>query len=158
LEKGIADPINYPDMLETDEYDNRSFHVAILEEGNIIAYGRLVLPCERYPIEKTNVLPECFDRETTVETSRAFVVKERRHSDVMWHLFNGGYNFCRANGFKHMLSFSNAIMYNGYRKRHVPFDYVGEPVYFHGHKSYPLVIRVEEESYDFTQKQQFAFA
>lgn len=153
LEKGIADPSKYPNKLETDEYDDRSLHVAVLEEGEMIAYARLVLPCDTFPIEQSNTLPPCFNREKTIESSRGLVVTSKRHSDVIWHLSNSVYALCRDNGFEHILSFSNAVMYNGYRKRNFPFDYVGEAVTFHGHKSFPLVIKVVPETVDFTKKE-----
>lgn len=152
LEKGIADADHYPHRMETDKFDNRSLHVAVFEDGDMIAYARLVLPCKQFPIEQSASLPQCFDREKTIESSRGLVVKSKRHSDVIWHLSNSIYEYCRESGFRHILSFSNSIMYNGYKKRDFPFDYVGDPVVFHGHKSYPLVIRVVEESLDFTRK------
>lgn len=155
VEKGIADPGKYPNKMETDEYDDKSLHVAVLDEyEEIIAYARLVLPCDVFPIERTNTLPSCFKRNTAVESSRGLVVKDKRHSDVIWHLSNSIYAFCRDNGFEHILSFSNSIMYNGYKKRDFPFEYVGEPVVFHGHKSFPLVIKVVHNNLDFTRKQQ----
>jgi N-acyl-L-homoserine lactone synthetase len=154
LEAKVADPALFPDGLETDEYDSRSLHLGLFEDGQIIAYGRFVMPCERYPIEKTNALPRCFERSTTLESSRAFVVKGRRRSDVVWHLFNEGYRFCAENGFEYILSFSNAAMFNGYRKRGVPFVYIGDAVDYHGHRSFPLVIRVEKGEKDFTKRVQ----
>ncbi len=153
VEKGIVDPKNYPTQMETDEYDDRSLHVGVFEGDEMIAYARLVLPCEMFPIERTNTLPKCFDREKTIESSRGLVVKEHRHSDVIWHMSNSIYEFCRENGFRHILSFSNAIMYNGYKKRDFPFEHVGDAVTFHGHKSFPLVIKVVENKLDFTRKQ-----
>jgi N-acyl-L-homoserine lactone synthetase len=150
----IAAATSYANHMETDEYDDNSIHLAITENDEFVGYTRLVLPCEKFPMERSNVLPSCFERSRSVETSRALVIKEKRHSDIVWHLFNSVYRFCQDIDFANILSFSNAVMYNGYKKRGVPFSYVGEPVLFHGQKSYPLVIAIHPGSYDFTQKQQ----
>lgn len=131
--------------METDEYDSHSTHVALTHHGNIVAYTRLILPCEEFPIEKSNVLCAEFDRLRTIETSRAFVVKEYRHSNTIWLLFNNIYRYCQEVGVESILSFSNAVMFNGFRKRKVPIRYIGDATYFCGHKSYPLIISVDKK-------------
>ena len=146
VEKGIAEATNYPNGREHDEYDPFSLHVALLQGDDIVAYTRLVLPCDEFPLERTNDIPShYFNRRYSVEVSRALIVKEYRRcaNNAIWHLFNSVYEICQERGVETMLSFSNTIMYNGYKKRGVPFAYVGEPVLFHGHQSHPLVISVD---------------
>lgn len=143
-EMRVFESEEYPDGRETDDYDTHSIHVALLKQGEIVAYTRLVLPTEEFPVERSSRLPPLFDREKSVETSRALVVKEWRHSNAIWILFNRVYAFCQKEGFETILSFSNSVMFNGFKKRGVPFRYVGEPISFHGHKSYPLIIEVDE--------------
>lgn len=144
-EMHIVEPEDCPDGKESDDYDPHCLHTAVIEQGRIIAYTRLVLPCEEFPLERTNYLPRLFDRGQSVEVSRALLVKAKRGpGDVIWYLFNSIYALCQEGGLDAILSFSNAVMYNGYKKRGVPFRYVGDPVTFHGHKSHPLIIDVDQ--------------
>lgn len=135
---------DYPDKRETDSYDSNSIHTVILHKKDIVAYTRLVLPTSKFPIEESAHLPPVFNRLKSVETSRALVVKAWRHSNVIWLLFNSIYSLCQEKGFESILSFSSSIMYNGFRKRGVPFLYVGETILFHGYKSYPSIMKVEK--------------
>lgn len=145
-EMKIADPANYVDGKESDDYDPFCLHTAVTEDDRIIAYTRLVLPCEEFPLERSNFLPNIFDRSHSVEVSRALLVKDKRGpGNIIWHLFDSIYQLCQEDDIDAILSFSNAVMYNGYKKRNVPFRYVGDPVTFHGHKSHPLVIDVSKE-------------
>lgn len=144
-EQRIAPVENYPDKKETDDYDSNSIHTAVLRGDEILAYTRLVLPCEQFPMERTNFLPEDrFERSRSVEVSRALtdqlVRKDRNQillsKDLIWHLFNGIYCICQEAEVDAILSFSTAVMNNGYRKRGVPMRYVGEQVLYHGHPSF----------------------
>lgn len=145
-EKGIANPEDYPHQMESDDYDQFCLHTAITEEDQIVAYTRLVLPCDEFPLERSNILPAVFDRSRSVEVSRALLVKSKRRNpgNIIWHLFNNIYGICQNDDVDAILSFSNTIMYNGYKKRGVPFRYVGDMVEYHGHGSHPLVIDVNQ--------------
>jgi N-acyl-L-homoserine lactone synthetase len=152
-EIGIINPEEFPDGMEVDDYDDNSLHTALFEDGRMVAYARLVLPCNMFPIERTNILPKKFERGRSAEISRGAVVKDRRHGDITWHMFNNAYSLCQESGLDALLSFSNATMYNGFRKRNVPFRYIGEPVIHHGHKSYPLIIPIEHGTHvNFTRQ------
>lgn len=151
VEAGIVDPSLFPGQIETDEYDANSLHFGLYQDEKLIAYGRMVLPCERFPIERSAELP-FFEREHSVESSRVLVLKEHRNSDTVWHLFNGGYRFCQANNVTNMLSFSNQLMFNGYKKRGIPFDHIGQSVDFHGHTSVPLIIDIQGGEKDFVRR------
>jgi N-acyl-L-homoserine lactone synthetase len=144
-EMNVIDPKKCVAGKEFDSYDPFCLHTAIVEHGRIIAYTRLILPCREFPIEKTNFLPKIFERNRTVEVSRAILVKDRRGPEnIFWHLSNSLYELCQEDEIETLLSFSNTVMYNGYKKRGVDFRYVGEPVLFHGHKSHPLIINVHK--------------
>ncbi len=145
FETKIADPASFPDGRESDEYDNGGcLHTAITENGRIVAYTRLVLPCDEFPIERSNVLPPSFDRARSIEVSRALLVKDKRGpGNLIWHLFNNIYALCQEDDIDAILSFSTQVMFNGYRKREIPFRYTGTPVNFHGHTGFPLIIDVD---------------
>ncbi len=144
-EMKVIDPDSFPNGREMDDYDANSLHTAIMKNGEMLAYARLVLPCNKFPLERTNILPMQFERARSVEISRGLVVKHSRHTDVTWHMFNSVYALCQENNMDALLSFSNAIMFNGFKRRNVPFRYVGEPVLFHGHKSFPLIIPINTQ-------------
>lgn len=131
------------DNQEEDEYDFYSMHTALTLGDNIIAYTRLVFSEIGFPVEKNTVLPPIFNREKTVESSRTYVVKEWRSSNAVWVLLNNIYNICQEHGIDNVISFSNALMYNGLKKRNFPIIYVGEPSYFYEHKTYPLIIKID---------------
>lgn len=141
----IADPAKCLDGRESDDYDPNCLHTAITEDNRIIAYARLVLPCEEFPIEKVNTLPNIFDRSQAVEVSRGFVVKDKcGQGDVFWHLTNGVYSLCQEDELDAILSFSTTLVYNGYKKRGMPFRYIGSATKFHGHTGHPLIIDVHQ--------------
>ena len=142
-EMQVIDGDKFPDGRESDDYDDNSLHTAIMEEEEMIAYARIILPCNKFPIERSNTLPTSFNRAKTVETSRGLAIKNKRHGNLTWYMFNNIYSLCQENDMDAILSFSNAIMFNAYKKRSVPFRYVGEPVSFHGYKSYPLIITID---------------
>lgn len=140
-----TDPEKCIDGLESDDYDIRCLHTAITEDDRIIAYARLVLPCEKFPMEWTNFLPDIFDRSQTIEVSRGFVVKDKcGPGNIFWHLTNNVYNLCQEDDIDAILSFSTTLVYNGYKKRGMPFRYVGNSVNFHGHTGHPLIIDVNQ--------------
>ncbi len=144
FETKIADPANFPNKRETDEYDSACLHTAITENDRIVAYTRLVLPCDEFPIERSNILPPSFDRRRSIEVSRALLVKDKRGPEnLIWHLFNNIYALCQEDDIDAILSFSTRVMYNGYLKRRIPFRHTGTPVNFHGHTGYPLIIDVD---------------
>jgi N-acyl-L-homoserine lactone synthetase len=145
FETKIVDPEMFPDGRESDEYDyGGCLHTAITENGRIVAYTRLVLPCDEFPIERSNILPPSFDRERSIEVSRALLVKDKRGpGNLIWHLFNNIYALCQDDDIDAILSFSTQVMFNGYRKRKIPFRYTGSPVNFHGHTGFPLIIDVD---------------
>jgi N-acyl-L-homoserine lactone synthetase len=145
FETKIADPAKFLDGKESDEYDDGGcLHTAITEDDRIVAYTRLVLPCDEFPIERSNILPPSFDRERSIEVSRALLVKDKRGpGNLIWHLFNNIYALCQDDDVDAILSFSTQIMFNGYRKRRVPFRHTGTPVNFHGHTGFPLIIDVD---------------
>jgi N-acyl-L-homoserine lactone synthetase len=149
LEAKVIPAEKFPDGKESDGYDDNSVHTAIVEHGNIVAYTRLVLPCNAFPMEASTNLPEdMFPRGKSVETSRALIPKEFRREEsskkYIWHLFNSIYRLCQECNIETIVSFSNMLMYNGYKKRNVPFRYVGEQCVFHGHKTMPIIIEIDQ--------------
>lgn len=139
----IADQEKCTDGLESDDYDIHCLHTAVTENNRIIAYARLVLPCEKFPMERANFLPDIFDRSQTIEVSRGFVVKDKcGPGNIFWHLTNNVYSLCQGDDLDAILSFSTTLVYNGYKKRGMPFRYVGNSVSFHGHTGHPLIIDV----------------
>lgn len=140
----FIDPVHYPEGKEFDEYDSRSYHILVLKNGRIVGYTRLILPRpgEKFLIEKAADLPEIFDREKAVEVSRGLVIPEERGGTVKNLLIDTVFDYYRRNGYEYLLSFSNKIMFDSWRKRGVNFLYVGEPLEHHGFKTWPLIITV----------------
>jgi N-acyl-L-homoserine lactone synthetase len=148
LEKQVIPESECPGGVEFDEYDGNSVHTAIIDNGKIVAYTRLVLPCNAFPVELSTNLPEDrFTRGKSIETSRALIPKEFRRDEAgkkyIWHLFNSIYRLCQECGIESIVSFSNMMMYNGYKKRNVPFRFTGNPQFYHGHKTVPLIIDIQ---------------
>ncbi|MBP6949239.1 MAG: GNAT family N-acetyltransferase [Candidatus Pacebacteria bacterium] len=131
---------------DSDDFDSHSLHTAVTEDDRIIAYARLILPCDEFPIEqRSGFLPSIFDRNNTIEVSRGFVVKDKcGPGNVFWHLSKCIYSLCQKDELDAILSFSTTVVRNGYRKRGMPFRYVGEPVDFHGFTCHPLIIDIDQ--------------
>lgn len=148
-EMKVIDPTTCLQEMEFDHYDEKAIHVALMHGGEIITYARLISPEDTLPIEKAVSLPyELFDRNRVFEISRALIPKSKRRGEnasCTWHLFQFVYDLCKELDTDALLSFSNTIMYNGYRKRGVPFRHVGDPTTFHGHKTHPLVIDIRRD-------------
>lgn len=144
-ELGVFNDHDCSPQRESDEYDQRSLHTVLTYEGEIIAYTRLILPCDEFPIEKSCSLPRLFNRDRTVEISRTLVRKEHRDGSALWLLLENVYRLCQKRGVESILSLSNTIVFNGVRKRNIPFRQIGDPILFHGHKSYPIIITVDKD-------------
>lgn len=143
---GVADQGDCPDGKDSDDHDPHCLHTAVTENDRIIAYARLILPCEEFPIEnRSGFLPNDFIRSQTIEVSRGFVVKDKcGPGNIFWHLTKGVYTLCQEDDLDAILSFSTTLVYNGYKKRGMPFRYVGNPVDFHGFTCHPLIIDVNQ--------------
>jgi len=52
-EKGFLNAEDYPEGIETDEYDAGSVHIGCFVEDELVGYGRIITPSARpFPIEK----------------------------------------------------------------------------------------------------------
>lgn len=143
---GVADTSENNSKKDSDDFDPHSLHTAVTEDDRIIAYARLVLPCDEFPIEqRSGFLPNIFDRNNTIEVSRGFVVKDKcGPGNVFWHLSKCIYSLCQKDELDAILSFSTTVVRNGYKKRGMPFRYIGEPVDFHGFTCHPLIIDIDQ--------------
>ena len=89
-ERGFEDPLDYPDMIERDEFDDHSVHFCNSLEGSdeMIGTVRMILYSGKgFPIEKNfileeQLLPTC-DRTKIAEISRLAISKALRRKAEM---------------------------------------------------------------------------
>ncbi len=143
-EMGVCSLEEFPNGKEWDKYDERSVHVTIMRQEEIIAYARLILPPGPFPIEEYDKLVGV-NKRASVEISKALVIKEWRQTNMIWILFNNIYDFCQKNGTEYILIFTHSVLFGGFQKRDILFYQVGKPALFHGYKSYPLVIKINHD-------------
>lgn len=92
-ECGFIDPADYPDGMETDEYEDRSVHFAITSEhGDVIGAMRLILP-GKHPLPIEEHCPDVKLADVTgpgskcAEISRLVISKRirRRRNDGLYY-------------------------------------------------------------------------
>ncbi len=137
---------DYPNGRERDKYDERSHHIVVTKNNQIVGYSRLILPRdnEKFPIEEAVKLPAIFELRSAVEVSRGIVTSQERGSGVKQLLMKAVFDYCRNNGFKLLLSFSNQIMFEGWKKAGVEFLFMGDCVKYHGFDTWPLIINIDK--------------
>lgn len=108
IEKKFLSADNYPDGIETDEYDQHSIHLVAISENNgkIAGTLRLILNSEhRFPVEKhCNLYQPIEDRKHSVEFSRLIVEKEYRKDfaiSIMMGLSREAYRYLLKEDIEH---------------------------------------------------------
>jgi len=134
-------------LRETDSYDKDSLHALMYIDGELVAYSRLVIGARtRMNMEESVSLPQVYEATSSIELSRACAPKHWRRSEVVWVGFEEVMRFCASHNINSILSFSNAVMYNGHKAHGIHFRYEGKPIAIYGYKTYPLVIDVQQSA------------
>ncbi len=143
-EFGVIEEGGVLDGKECDALDNRAHHIVSLCDDMIVGYTRLIHFSKDtcFPIEKSASIPTHFDRTKCIEVSRGLVVPSHRKSIALQLLMDEIYRYGIAQHIPYLLSFSNDTMMHNWEKRGVRFSYIGEPLSYYGHRSWPLVIEI----------------
>lgn len=154
LEKGWINPKRFSNAQEVDEFDKYAVHfIAVNEEGRVIGTARLIMPSTLgLPIEK---LIETKDLDVTqaVEVSRLAVLKTERNNEkaVFFGLTRLMWDYVSTKPVTLWGATVDEPLYRLLKRIGMPFILVGEPIWYVGSQSVPIIAdiaKTEEALYN----------
>ncbi len=148
------DNISQYDGGEYDDDDNRSIHMAVLENGGetqrLIASMRLIMKGGSGPLPIEELYPDVFANspapETSCEVSRYII----RHEDKLvqrtasWGLFQQGLTEAVTHNLSPVLAVVSPALFKNFRSRRLPVEKLAEPVWIekYGEENMPIAIDI----------------
>jgi len=132
-----------PDRLEMDDYDDYAVSFGIFDaESELVAYLRLIMPTDRFMMEREfrhMVSPDHVIRKEhdTAEISRLCISLDARRDQadtgfgkhtLSVVLLKGVYRWCELNGIRYLYAVTEDKVYRIARARGFTFELIGEPI------------------------------
>lgn len=147
IEKKWLAAEDYPNQQETDEYDERSIHIAMLSDDQLEAYCRLILPhSNALPIEEH--IEVDFDHDKCIEISRFIVVNSRLSLQAHIQMFTFISHYMADNGYLYALASVEKPLLRIIRMYGMDVRTLSKPTYYFGGLLTPIYIHMFDKLED----------
>jgi len=156
IERGFLRAVDYPDLLEIDEFDKYSVHVGVLNrQGNLMGTARLVQPSAAglpmFPrcslFEDVPLLSQ--KRALIVETGRLAISRRtdsqdrRMAGDIALQVFKGVYQASKRYGFTHWVAATEKSLQRLMARYGFPWKPIGPETDYYGMVA-PYLLSLDE--------------
>ncbi len=138
-ENGWAQPSDYPDGLERDEYDARAIQIIGRNvQGDIIASGRVVLPVPNKQLPTEDFFHLIIEpKHQVVDVGRGIVTESDQRHVLFLGLMSQAWVEIRQRGFHEICGAMTPSMLRLYRMMDIPWIILGDKKSYWGEKRIP---------------------
>ncbi len=146
-EKNWLSAEDYPNQLETDEYDEHSLHIAMFSDNKLEAYCRLILPQPKDLPIKEHVTVD-FDRDKCIEISRFIVADSKLGLHAHIQMFTFISHYLAEHGYVYALASVEKPLLRIIRMYGMDVQVLSKPMYYFGGLLTPIYIHVFDKLED----------
>ncbi|HLF79088.1 MAG TPA: GNAT family N-acyltransferase [Dehalococcoidia bacterium] len=146
-ERGWADPADFPEGLEYDEFDDAAVHVCAWLDGKLLASTRVVFP-QAYSLLPTEKTFGCRIEPAgkVIDIGRTVVARQLGGlgRDALIGVLLYCWQLGRRNDFTHCCGAFSAAMLRLYKQLSIEVTVIGEPVTYMGEQRYPMIFELQD--------------